>query len=85
MRTTLAMMLRGGGYEVDEASDGSDGAQQGSTGAYDIVITDLRMEARNGIDVLRAIKHAQTDDRSDRHDGVRNDRKRCRSYAPRRF
>lgn len=33
MRTTLAMMLRGGGYEVDEASDGGQGRELGSTGA----------------------------------------------------
>ena len=26
MRATLAMMLRGAGYEVDEASDGTEGA-----------------------------------------------------------
>ncbi len=33
MRTTLAMMLRGGGYEVDEAADGADGRELGATGA----------------------------------------------------
>jgi len=59
MRTTLAMLLRGGGYEVDEASDGREGREKGSTGAYDLVITDLRMGDHDGIDVLRAIKEAQ--------------------------
>ncbi|GMV12223.1 MAG: sigma-54-dependent Fis family transcriptional regulator [Sorangiineae bacterium PRO1] len=59
MRTTLAMMLRGGGYEVDEASDGGQGRELGSTGAYDVVITDLRMGELDGIEVLRAIKEAQ--------------------------
>jgi two-component system, NtrC family, response regulator HydG len=59
MRTTLAMMLRGGGYEVDEAADGAEGREMGSTGAYDVVITDLRMGEYDGIDVLRAIKEAQ--------------------------
>ena len=43
MRTTLAMMLRGAGYEVDEAADGEQGAERGATGAYDVVLTDLRM------------------------------------------
>src|SRR5262245_39823739 len=56
MRTTLAIMLRGAGYEVDEAGDGDSGAELGATGAYDLVITDLRMGASNGIDVLRAVK-----------------------------
>jgi len=59
MRTTLAMMLRGAGYEVDEAGDGVEGRDKGATGAYDLVITDLRMGEYDGIDVLRTIKEAQ--------------------------
>jgi two-component system response regulator HydG len=59
MRTTLAMMLRGTGYEVDEAADGKEGREGGTTGAYDVVLTDLRMGGADGIDVLRAIKQAQ--------------------------
>ena len=35
MRTTLAMMLRGAGFEVDEAQSGEEGAERGSSGAYD--------------------------------------------------
>src|SRR5687767_5333489 len=63
MRTTLAMMLRGAGYEVDEASDGTEGLDLGTKGAFDIVLTDLRMGAFDGIAVLRAIKesHAMTE------------------------
>ncbi len=59
MRTTLAMMLRGVGYEVDEAADGEQGAERGGTGAFDLVLTDLRMGQKDGIDVLRAIKERQ--------------------------
>src|SRR6478735_7995651 len=59
MRTTLAMMLRGGGYEVDEAADGAQGRELGATGAYDVVITDLRMGEFDGIVVLRAPKEKQ--------------------------
>ena len=59
MRTTLAMMLRGGGYEVDEAADGAQGRDKGAAGAYDVVITDLRMGDFSGIEVLRAVKEAQ--------------------------
>src|SRR6516164_9216452 len=58
MRTTLAMMLRGAGYEVDEAADGEQGAERGATGAYDVVLTDLRMGTKDGIDVLRSTKDA---------------------------
>jgi two-component system response regulator HydG len=56
MRTTLSMMLRGAGYEVDEALDGEQGADRGATGAYDVVLTDLRMGTKDGIDVLRSTK-----------------------------
>src|SRR5579884_138624 len=58
MRTTLAMMLRGAAYEVDEAADGDQGAERGATGAYDVVLTDLRMGTKDGIDVLRSTKDA---------------------------
>ncbi|HVJ15917.1 MAG TPA: sigma-54 dependent transcriptional regulator [Polyangiaceae bacterium] len=59
MRTTLAMMLRGINYEVDEGADGVRGRDMGATGAYDVVITDLRMGELDGMEVLRAIKEAQ--------------------------
>ncbi len=60
MRTTLAMMLRSAGYDVDEASDGVQGAEAGSKGAYDLVLTDLRMGSQDGIGVLRAVKDVET-------------------------
>ncbi len=60
MRTTLAMMLRGAGYEVDEAADGEQGAERGATGAYDVVLTDLRMGTKDGIDVLRVDQGRRT-------------------------
>src|SRR4051812_318000 len=58
MRTTLAMMLRGAGYEVDEASDGNEGADRAARGAYDVVLTDLRMGGFDGISVLRSVKES---------------------------
>jgi two-component system response regulator HydG len=63
MRMTLAMMLRGASYEVDEASDGKEGADMGAQGAYDVVLTDLRMGSFDGLGVLRAVKetHAMTE------------------------
>src|SRR5512138_44421 len=58
MRTTLAMMLRGAGFEVDEAQSGEEGCERGASGAYDVLLTDLRMGSKDGIDVLRAVKGA---------------------------
>jgi two-component system response regulator HydG len=59
MRTTLAMLLRGANYEVDEASEGDEGIERAVAGTYDLVITDLRMASKDGIAVLRAVKEAQ--------------------------
>jgi two-component system response regulator HydG len=59
MRTTLGMMLRGAGYEVEEASDGEQGCERGAAGAYDLILTDLRMGQKTGIDLLRAVKESQ--------------------------
>src|SRR5687768_8372348 len=59
MRATLAMLLRGNGYEVEAAANGREGQEAGVAGAFDLVLTDLRMGELDGIDVLRAIKQAQ--------------------------
>jgi two-component system response regulator HydG len=63
VRTMLALTLRSGGYEVDEAADGGQAADLGAKGAYDLVITDLRMGATDGLAVLKAVKesHAMTE------------------------
>jgi two-component system response regulator HydG len=60
VRATVAMMLRGAGHEVEEASDGSAGAFAGAKGEFDVILTDLRMGRSNGMEVLRAVKDAQT-------------------------
>ncbi len=59
MRTTLAMMLRSAGHEVDEAEDGAAACELGATGAYDVVLTDLRMGNVDGVEVLRRVKQEQ--------------------------
>ncbi len=58
IRTTLGLMLRAHGHEVDEAADGDQGIEKASAAVYDLVITDLRMGARDGLEVLRRIKDA---------------------------
>jgi two-component system response regulator HydG len=59
MRATLSMLLRSNGYEVDEADSGETGQEMGAAGAYDIVLTDLRMEGSDGLAVLRVVKQHQ--------------------------
>ncbi|MEM9191451.1 MAG: sigma-54 dependent transcriptional regulator [Myxococcota bacterium] len=53
MRTTLAMMLKGAGHDVDEAPDGDDAIERLEADTFDLVLTDLRMGGRDGIEVLR--------------------------------
>jgi two-component system response regulator HydG len=59
MRTTLSMLLRGAGYDVDEAADGNQATEMGAAEAYNVVLTDLRLGTPDGMEVLRAIKEAQ--------------------------
>jgi two-component system response regulator HydG len=56
MRTTLALMLRGEGYEVEEAQDGDAAIDKVGGDAYDLVLTDLKMGGRDGMDVLRHVR-----------------------------
>jgi two-component system, NtrC family, response regulator HydG len=56
MRTTLAMMLRGAGHEVAEAADGDTACDMVAQESYDIVLTDLKMGATDGMGVLRHTK-----------------------------
>ena len=56
MRTTLSMMLRGAGYDVDEAADGGEACDSALQESYDLVLTDLKMGGRDGMDVLRYVK-----------------------------
>jgi two-component system response regulator HydG len=56
MRTTLSLMLRGAGHEVTEAADGDEACQRVDGDAFDLVLTDLRMAGKDGLDVLRHVK-----------------------------
>ena len=60
MRTTLALMLRSAGYEVEEASSGAQGADRACRGEFELVLTDLRMGAESGVDLLRAVKQGDS-------------------------
>ena len=58
MRTTLAMMLRGADHDVEEAEDGDVACERISSECYDLVMTDLKMGATDGMAVLRHTKEA---------------------------
>ncbi len=54
MRTTTAIVLRQAGYQVSEAEDGAAAVQRLSSEIFDVVLTDLRMGAVDGMEVLRS-------------------------------
>jgi two-component system, NtrC family, response regulator HydG len=56
MRTTLALMLRDAGYEVEDAADGDAACDRVLADTFDLVVTDLRMGATDGMQVLRHTK-----------------------------
>jgi two-component system response regulator HydG len=58
MRSTLSLMLRDAGYEVVEAHDGEHACDLVVADSFDLVLTDLKMGAMDGIHVLRHAKEA---------------------------
>jgi two-component system, chemotaxis family, chemotaxis protein CheY len=56
VRTTLQMMLAGIGYEVVCAIDGKEGVRMFQASRPDLVITDIIMPEREGIETIIIIK-----------------------------
>ena len=52
MRSFLTTILREDGYRITEAGNGQEGLERFLAGAYDLVITDLRMPGLSGLDLL---------------------------------
>ncbi|OGP52689.1 MAG: hypothetical protein A2Y65_07180 [Deltaproteobacteria bacterium RBG_13_52_11] len=58
MRTTLSILLKREGYQVSQASDGVEAIKMLEPGEYDMVLTDLKMEGVDGIELLRHVRAA---------------------------
>ena len=56
MRATLQEMLRGSGYDVRVAADGTSALAAVTADPPDVVLLDVQMPGPNGIDVLTAIR-----------------------------
>ena len=54
----LVEILRKAGYEVDAAHDGVTGADMAAAGIYDVILLDIMLPRRSGIDVLRDLREA---------------------------
>lgn len=55
-RSSLAQFLKGIGYEVLEASTGTQAMEHLAGGHFDLVVTDLRLPGVDGLEILRAIQ-----------------------------
>lgn len=56
MAEALAQVLKKHHYAVDLSFNGEDGLYQGLTGLYDIIILDIMLPGKNGLEVLRELR-----------------------------
>jgi DNA-binding response OmpR family regulator len=55
IRAFLARAFQAEGYAVDVAADGLTGAERCRTGVYDLVVLDLLLPGRGGMEILREV------------------------------
>src|ERR1035437_6916961 len=55
----LEQGLREEKYDVDVAFDGEEGLQRALSESYDLIITDIMMPKKSGIEVIKAIRAAK--------------------------
>src|SRR3954454_4833244 len=60
LRRGLARRLTGPGHDVDEAPNGNAAIEKLHEGAFDVVLSDLKMGGSDGLDVLRTAKALHT-------------------------
>ena len=58
LQSTLGLRLRGEGYVVETANDGTEGFEKATTSPFDLIILDVMLPDRNGFDVCRDIRQA---------------------------
>src|ERR1700761_5850731 len=58
IRITLCDRLESEGYRVETANDGEAGLQKATSGHFDLIMLDLMMPRKNGLDVCRDIRMA---------------------------
>lgn len=59
VRVSLAKILMKIGYEVQVAASGEEGLEKVRQNAFDLVITDLKMQTIDGLEVLEKVKQIQ--------------------------
>lgn len=56
LRKTLSDRICGEGFRVEVAANGIDGLEKAATGAFDLVVLDIMLPKKNGIDVCRDLR-----------------------------
>jgi DNA-binding response OmpR family regulator len=54
--TMYARLLEKAGYQVDFAYDGAEGIKKAQAGRYDLILLDIMMPEKTGIDVLHELR-----------------------------
>jgi two-component system response regulator PilR (NtrC family) len=58
LRELMQMILRTAGHETDLAKDGQEGLDMALGGGYDLIISDIRMPGKSGLEVLKGLRAA---------------------------
>jgi two-component system response regulator HydG len=61
VRESIERMLRSAGYTVRSVGSGEEGFALARAGAFDVVLSDMRMPGLSGIDVLRKLREQRVD------------------------
>ena len=61
VRDSIERVLRTAGYTVQGASTGEEGLVLARGGAFDVILSDMRMPGMSGLDVLRQLRESRVD------------------------
>src|SRR5689334_8117095 len=61
LRTSLLVNLEDEGYEVTEAESGQEASELAAKQPFDLIVTDMRMPGRNGLETFREIRKLRSD------------------------
>ncbi len=61
VRDSMERTLRAAGYGVQAAANGEEGFEMARGGAFDVILSDMRMPGISGLDILRQLRDVKVD------------------------
>src|SRR5687768_17123894 len=61
VRDSMERTLRAAGYGVQSAANGEEGFEMARGGAFDVILSDMRMPGISGLDILRKLRDVKVD------------------------